>query len=603
MHPRRVHWTGFGLAAVLAGAVAWTYAATVHHGFVMFDDDINLYLNPWLRAPAPASLWWMFTNASRMLRYLPLGWLGFASIFAGWGLNPSGYHLANLGLHAVNAVLAFAVFARLVPRGRVESGNGDVTWRLFAAASGAALWALHPLRVEAVAWASGQLYLQATAWALASTLAFQSALERREMGRPWAAWLAASAAACAASLLAYPLAFGLPVALASLAAWHDDRHSGAAGRRSPAWLAAPHAALAAASLVATVLIRVDQSGLWNPAAPASGFGLASRLAQAAYVAARSLSLTLVPVGLTPADDILEHFSPVSPLFIGCFALMAAVTIASWRLRHRQPGMGWLWLAYLGLLAPFLGLLEHPYYPCDRYTYLPGLVLGAGAAAGLGRLRARRLRTLAIPLLVATGLLLARASERQAVYWKDTDTLFARIEAEARGATLRTRFQARQAWHEALVGREAEAEDLMAALKSRDPGNPELAEIQRRIDGLRPANPAAYVGTCPLARELQRMALEDAKSGRLLDAQQRLRRALALSPRFPEARFNLAIILAQRHRPLEAIQYLLTATAPGSNLAVAAPRLKAALNLIAGSFEQSGETRWSRVCKRAADRLP
>ena len=102
----------------------------------------------------------MFT-ATWMGHYIPLTWLSLGLNYALGGMQPWGYHLGNLLLHAANTTLFFFLAHRLltvvrasVPEERGAdraSRPGDVTVTLGAAAA-ALLWALHPLRVESVAW-------------------------------------------------------------------------------------------------------------------------------------------------------------------------------------------------------------------------------------------------------------------------------------------------------------------------------------------------------------------------------------------------------------------------------------------------------------------
>lgn len=599
---QRGTWISIGLCVVLVAAVLALYAHTTGFRFVMFDDDNNIYLNPMICAPDLRFLTWMVTEASRMPRYLPLGWLGFSCVFAAGGLDPAWWHAANIGLHATNAVLAFAVFSRLMPRRAPAGSRADSAWRAWCAAAGAAFWALHPLRVESVAWASGQLYLHATAWALVSTLAFQIALERRRDGRPSFGSFLVSALACAASLFTYPLAFGLPVVLAISALAMPARER--SGEKPPLsrWrilgMVAPHLVLAVAVLGMALAVRIGQVGLWKPVASTSSFGVGARLAQASYLVVRYLGLSVVPVGLTPADDLLQSFDPSSALFVGSVVLALGLTAAAWFLRRRLPALGWLWLAYLALLTPFMGFLEHPYYPCDRYTYLPGLVLAAGVTLTLGTITSSRGRVATLVATLVLAGVYSTLSYKQTAVWRDNHTLFGRIVHRARTERLRDYFEGRLAWSDALLGNSNGYAARIARLAAAHPGDPDLAAIRRRVAALDATPANAAEGLSPLARELQRMALEDAKSGRLFDAEQRLRYALSLSPTFSEARYNLAVILAQRGLPRDAVAEFLWAIAPRSGLALADAQKTRMFGILATAFEAAGEPRWALACQHA-----
>lgn len=604
---QRGAWISIGLGVVLVAAVLAIYAHTTGFRFVMFDDDNIIYLNPMLCSPDLRFLTWIVTEAGRMPRYLPVGWLGFSCVFAAGGLDPAWWHATSFGIHALNAVLAFAVFGRLLPQRSPGGSPDDTAWRAWCGAAGAAFWALHPLRVESVTWVSAQLYPHATAWALVSTLAFQVALERRNEGRSYAGSLAVSALACAASLFTYPLAFGLPVVLAVIAlAKSGGERDGNEPRRSR-WrilgLVAPHLVLAVVVLGMALSVRIGHVGPWKPVASTSTFGVGARLAQASYLVVRYIGLTVFPIGLTPADDLLQSFDPVSTLFIGSVALALGLSAAAWFLRRRLPAIGWLWLAYLALLAPFMGFLEHPYYPCDRYTYLPGLVLAAGVTLGLGVIGSSRGRVAALGATLVLAGVYSSLSYKQTAIWRDNHTLFGRIVRRARGERLRVYFEGRLAWSDVLLGNTTGSAVRLARLVAAHPGDPDLAAIRRRIADLEtpPANGAE--GLSPVARELQRMALQDAKSGRLYDAEQRLRYALSLSPTFAEARYNLAVILAQRGLPIDASAEYLWATAPGSGLQITQLNRVKVLALIARAFERAGQVRWALACGTAGRSAP
>ena len=76
-----------------------------------------------------------------------------------WQLEPSGYHLTNYLLHAVNALLFYFILSRL---------QGIFNYRKQAVTTGCALlFALHPLTCESVAWISGRSDIIASFFCLA----------------------------------------------------------------------------------------------------------------------------------------------------------------------------------------------------------------------------------------------------------------------------------------------------------------------------------------------------------------------------------------------------------------------------------------------------
>ena len=123
-------WLGLLLVVVTLAAYWPVFSA----GFI-WDDDIYVTENPLLTAPD--GLWRIWFSAHLQSQYFPLVFTTLRLEYLLWGLNPVGYHLVNVCLHIVNALLVWALLRRLALPG---------AWLA------AAIWALHPVQVETVAW-------------------------------------------------------------------------------------------------------------------------------------------------------------------------------------------------------------------------------------------------------------------------------------------------------------------------------------------------------------------------------------------------------------------------------------------------------------------
>ena len=108
---------------------------------------------------SPESRWTDFAGHSAQEYadlWNPLVWLSFMFDYQLHGLNAGGYHLTNLILHILSALLLFWLFNRM-------------TGAIWKSAFVAALFALHPLHVESVAWiAERKDVLSAFFWMLDS---------------------------------------------------------------------------------------------------------------------------------------------------------------------------------------------------------------------------------------------------------------------------------------------------------------------------------------------------------------------------------------------------------------------------------------------------
>src|SRR5262245_22822113 len=81
------------MAVALLTVVA--FFPSLQNGFVDFDDDQALLLNPRYRGLGWANVRWMFTTL-HMGHYQPLSWLTLGFDHLLWGMAPWGYHLTNL---------------------------------------------------------------------------------------------------------------------------------------------------------------------------------------------------------------------------------------------------------------------------------------------------------------------------------------------------------------------------------------------------------------------------------------------------------------------------------------------------------------------------
>src|SRR2546426_7189055 len=81
---------------------------------LVWDDEENLLGNPHYRGLGWPQLRWMWTT--HLGHYIPLTWMTLGLDYLLWGMNPLGYHLTNLLLHAANAVVFFFVVRRLLTR-------------------------------------------------------------------------------------------------------------------------------------------------------------------------------------------------------------------------------------------------------------------------------------------------------------------------------------------------------------------------------------------------------------------------------------------------------------------------------------------------------
>jgi Flp pilus assembly protein TadD len=405
-------------AILLAVVVALLFSLVLGADFTIYDDNIYVTENPWVRQGLTMAGAVRAFGVSTAANWHPLTWFSHMADVEVWGLNPFGHHLTSLSLHALNAGLLFVVLRMM---------TGSVAPSFFAAF----FFAVHPLRVESVAWVaerkdvlSGTLFLLTlAAW-------------NRYVRRPGPGRYAAVLVLCASGLAAKPMLVTLPFVLLLLDVWPLGRVSiqhpvgqgpgGSPAGIRPVRLVAekiPLLILAAASCAVTMIAQqagraVTLTGSWH---------LWTKIGNALLAWIRYLGMTAWPAGLT-----VLHPLPVTPrsvwLAAGALLVLLVVTVGTVATIRRRPYLaaGWLW--YAGMLVPVVGLVQvGGQAVAERYTYLPGIGLGM-ALAWWGTDMIRRVPRLRAPMVTVAVLWLAVLSAAtwvQTGYWRDTGTLFRR----------------------------------------------------------------------------------------------------------------------------------------------------------------------------------
>ncbi len=497
---RRLLSPACGAAVLIVLGVVCVYGPALGNGFVGWDDDRTLLGNPHFRGLSPAHLRWMFTTMY-MGHYQPLSWISLALDHAIWGMDPTGYHLTSLLLHAANAVLLFVLLGQLwaaAPGGTAGRGRAE---GVLAASLAALLWALHPLRVESVAWATERRDVLSGLFYLSALIAYLQ-LQRAGSGRGRLAALAGALVCLLLSLLSKAWGITLPLVLLALdvyplrrLSWRDNA-PGAVSRvlreKAPFFLLA-----AAGALVA--LVAQHQS---HALRTLQDHGPLGRLMQASYGMAFYVGKVVMPLALSPLYPLDSPMDPLAPVHVLCAAGVVLLSGALVYLRHRAPWAAAAWLCYVLIALPVLGLAQSgPQIAADRYTYLATLpfaaLAGAGLRAALTATAGERWRRRGL-LGVALGILslLVLQTSRQIPVWKDSLTLWGhavRLDPRSHRA-LGNRASARQA-----------AGDLAGAIRDYDAA---LA--------LRPGYTSGYRN-----RGVARMSLGDLR-GALADFDQAIR---------------------------------------------------------------------------------
>jgi hypothetical protein len=397
--------------------------------------------------------------------YAPLYLVASRAESAVFGETTRGYHVVNVLLHALNATLLLALFAR-----------SGIAW--LWAGLGAALFAFHPADVEAVAWISQLRTLLALACSLGALLALRRAPAAGLLLFAAALLFKVTAVACLA---------------AAVALWWATRGAAPGAAVSGRWLLGW--ALVLALYAAPQLHVLAMVG----AVAAPGYeNAATHLRSVGAIGARYLAMAASSYGTSAFHEPEPVGSWTDAWWLAAWPLAAllggrlAFTLAA----RREEAMYWAMAA--AAFLPVSQIVPAYFGMADRYLYfvLPGLLGGALLCWQGLRAKRRWLARLEPALQVAAVVLVvgfAARSEGRAALWQSEGRLLGDAASQYPNGAMAHFVRAAQA---AQAGRQAEAlAELRGAVDRRlylvsdlpeDPalaalrGLPEFQELAREI---------------------------------------------------------------------------------------------------------------------------
>jgi protein O-mannosyl-transferase len=395
-----------GLLILLLTVAA--YLPVLRCGFI-WDDNDYVTGNQTLRELHGLYRIWFEPGA--VPQYYPLVHTTFWLEYHCWGLNPLGYHLVNLLLHALAAILLWRTLLRL---------------QLPGAWLAAAVFAVHPLGVESVAWITERKNVLSGVFYFGAALAylrFQALGDARTSdhrvpsgGKPqhrWP-WYLGALTLFVLAMLSKTVACSLPAAILLVRWWQEGELRG-----KDILPLAPFFAIGAGLGLLTVHLEIHQVG-------AHGAAWSLTALQRCLIAGRALWFyawkLVVPVKLTFIYPRWE----VSPRiwWQWLFPAAALAVVAALWLYRRQFGRGPLVgvLFFAGTLLPALGFVN--VYPmrysfvADHFQYLAGVGLVVLVAVATARLPRKTQWA-----LVALPLLLGALTWQQIKMYKDLESLW------------------------------------------------------------------------------------------------------------------------------------------------------------------------------------
>ncbi len=396
--------------AVVTLAVYWQ----VHRfDFVNFDDVVYVKENLQVQSGiTPESVQWAFTTLHAQFWH-PVTWLTLMLDYEFYGLNAGGYHVTNLLLHVLSALLLFSLLNRM-------------TGAVWKSAFVAAVFALHPVHAETVCWISQRKDVLSAFFWMATLYLYVRYTENPDLKkylRVLGAFLLA--------LMSKPMVVTLPVIMMLLDYWPLRRFE-KKKERDFLWLLKEKIPFFILSAAFSLITIHAQSSAKQARFPARIFGeLFNGAAQLDTRIANVPVYVMSYMGKIFWPDHLAVYYPFPETFPALRILMAtmliivisAVTVAAVK---RKPFLlvGWLW--FLIALLPVLGIVHKGFFAiADHYVYLPFIGIAVMTAWGIPSfLRgAEAGKRFLFPASAVLLVILTFLTWRQCSFWKNSYELF------------------------------------------------------------------------------------------------------------------------------------------------------------------------------------
>lgn len=397
--------------ATLVVIVFAAYISSLDYGFVNWDDLRYIERNPYLKGPFFSQILEIFTNFYNS-NYLPLHLLSYLIDYKIWGLNPVGYHLTGIILHAISSALIFSfIFNELK--------------HFWPAMLGALIFALHPVCVESVVWISERKNALSMLFLLASMIYYQKHVSLSEDGqRPYNYMI--SLMFFTFSLLSKPAGIILPVLLLAydMLFMKTKDVSGPIKRFYASCIRAlPFLVLSLGSAVTTILAQHSEGAIKE----FHGGGPLGTLLTMAVVMVRYPLLMLLPHHQSTIYQVTIHSWPTADFrpYLAIAALIAVFWLA-YKLRKSNPMATFAILWFYVPLLPVSNIIPIAALMSDRYLYVPMIGVALLVAFGVEHLRLLKGRGAFAACLVVV-LLTSLTVSRQRVWadslslWKDART--------------------------------------------------------------------------------------------------------------------------------------------------------------------------------------
>ena len=336
----RPQWPGL-LIIVLLTFLAYSPAL---NGDFIWDDDLHITKKKAVIGEESFKRIWTTSDAV----YYPLVLTTFWVEWRLWSGQPMGFHIVNVLLHAINAILLCFLFHQL-----------GIKWAWL----GGAIFALHPVHVESVAWITELKNVQSGFFYLLTLLFYLRFLDNRRRQ-----WYLATLIMFLAALLSKPSTVMLPVILLIIHWWLNRPL-----QKKDIFSIVPFFVLSALASLWTIWEQQYHSGAIGPE---WSIGLLERTVIAGYNIWFYIIKLLFPYNLTffyPRWEI----GPLSIITYFPLALLLILCLASLKNYTAWGKSVFIALSYfIVTLFPILGFFNFYFmrysFVGDHFQYLPSM---------------------------------------------------------------------------------------------------------------------------------------------------------------------------------------------------------------------------------------
>jgi len=373
------------------------YIPAIRGGFV-FDDESMLTNNPVLKDNGLYQTWFTTSQSN----YWPITWTSYWVEHKLWGLRPAGYHITNVIIHTVCALVIWRILVHLGISGA------------FAAA---VIFAVHPVNVESTAWIAQRKTVLAMMFFALSLLCY---LKYDEDGRR--RFYLSAVVLFAAAMLSKGSAAGAPIAILLCIWWRQ----GTIGKRD-ILRSMPFFVISAVMSVTEVWFQCNRT-IMGETIRSEGFG--GRIAVAGAAVWFYIYKALLPIKLIVIYPRWNIEQSQWLWYLPCAALGGIFWVSR---RYRKKWGRCLLFAltyYVVMLAPVLGLFDIYFmrfsFVADHYQYLSigGLISLVVSVGYYYAARFGRMGTVTVKLvLCVTAVILGLLSRQQCHIYRDGKALW------------------------------------------------------------------------------------------------------------------------------------------------------------------------------------